>query len=169
MEIINLFILLSIYYLIYFLEFYQKFLLMVGSSMFVSLLTHHKIIEEKSKNTDDYRFIYFALHNIIQLTFFVYSFCYNFYNNLFKMKFVNSCHYYLKKINNFYVIGRNKILTSLSGIIFSAVVPLPSLGMPIPPSNVNNKNIEVKEPNVVFKDNSDMNDFLDSLVKEKVT
>ena len=48
MEIINLFILLSIYYLLYFLEFYQKFLLIIGSSMFVSLLTHHKEIEEKS-------------------------------------------------------------------------------------------------------------------------
>lgn len=166
MEIINLFILLSGYYLIYFLEFYQKFLLMVGSSMFVSLLTHHKIIEEKSKNTDDYRFIYFALHNIIQMTFFMYSFCYNFYNNLFKVKFVNSCHYYLKKINNFYVIGRNKILTSLSGIVFSAVVPLPPVGVPI--SSSINKNIEVKEK-IVFKDSSDMNDFLDSLVKEKVT
>ena len=46
MEIINLFILLSIYYLINFLEFYQKFLLIVGSSMFVSLLTHNNIIED---------------------------------------------------------------------------------------------------------------------------
>lgn len=169
MEIINLFILLSIYYLIYFLEFYQKFLLMVGSSMFVSLLTHHKIIEEKSKDTDDYRFVYFALHNIIQLTFFVSSFCYKFYNNMFKIGFVNTCYHYFKKINNFYVIGRNKILTSLSGIIFSAVVPLPSLGMSTPPSNINNRNISVKEKNDVFKDNSDMNNFLDSLVKEKAT
>lgn len=169
MEIINLFILLSVYYLIYFLEFYQKFLLMVGSSMFVSLLTHHKIIEEKSKNTDDYRFIYFALHNIIQMTFFTYSLCYNFYNNLFKIKFVNSCHYCLKKINNFYVIGRNKILTSFSGIVFSAVVPLPPVGVPAPSSNINNKKIEVKEKTNVFKDSCDMNSFLDSLVKEKVT
>ena len=73
MEIINLFILLSIYYLLYFLEFYQKFLLIVGSSMFVSLLSHHRQVEEKSKNTEDYRFVYFALHNIIQLTFFTSS------------------------------------------------------------------------------------------------
>jgi hypothetical protein len=166
MEIINLFILLSIYYLINFLEFYQKFLLIVGSSMFVSLLTHNKIIEEKSKDTTDYRVTYIALHNIIQLTFFISSFSYKFYNNMFKIGFVNTGYQYFKKINNFYVIGRNKILTTLIGIIFSAVVPLQTVGMSPPPSN---RKIEVKEKNDVFKDNNDMNIFLDSLVKEKVS
>ena len=49
MEIINLFILMSIYYLIYFLEFYQRFLLIVGSSMFVSLLTHVQVVKKRVK------------------------------------------------------------------------------------------------------------------------
>ena len=75
----------------------------------------------------------------------------------------------MKKINNFYVIGRNKILTSFSGIVFSAVVPLPPVGVPAPSSNISNKKIEVKEKTNVFKDSCDMNSFLDSLVKEKVT
>ena len=167
MEIINLFILLSIYYLLYFLEFYQKFLLIIGSSMFVSLLTHHKQIEEKSKDTEDYRFIYFALHNIIQLTFFVCSTSYKLYNNIFKIEFVKSGHAYLKKINDFYVIGRNKILKFMSGVLFSAVVPFPPLGMLNNQPNNRQPNLEVKEKPNVFKSNTDMNDFLDSLVKEK--
>ena len=170
MEIINLFILLSIYYLLYFLEFYQKFLLIIGSSMFVSLLTHHKQIEEKSKDTEDYRFIYFALHNIIQLTFFVCSSSYKLYNNIFKIEFVKSGHTYLKKVNDFYVIGRNKILKFLSSVLFSAVVPFPPMGMANNQSTINNRqtsNLEVKDKQNVFKDSSDMNNFLDSLVKEK--
>ena len=36
-------------------------------------------------------------------------------------------------------------------------------------THINNRNISVKEKNDVFKDNSDMNNFLDSLVKEKAT
>ena len=171
MEIINLFILLSIYYLIYFLEFYQKFLLIIGSSMFVSLLTHHKQIEEKSKDTEDYRFIYFALHNIIQLTFFVYSTCYKLYHNIFKIELVMTGYTYLKKINDFYVVGRNKILKFISGVAFSAVIPFPPLGMVNTRPNIDNQpinKIEAKEKDNVFKSNTDMNDFLDSLlVKEK--
>ena len=171
MEIINLFILMSIYYLIYFLEFYQRFLLIVGSSMFVSLLTHVQVVEEKSKDPNEYRFIYITLHNIIKLTLFTSSLCNTFYNNLFKIEFINSGYNYLKKVNSFYVIGRNKILTKLSGIIFSAVIPFSSLGMLAPRPNIENTNkIEIKDNsdmNSVFKDNSDMNNFLDNLVKEK--
>ena len=153
---------------------------MVGSSMFVSLLSHHQIIEEKSKDTDDYRFVYFALFNIIQLTFFVTSVISKFYNNLFKIEFVNNAYYYFKKVNDFYVIGRNKILTTLSKVAFSAVVPFPPLGMVQPGLNTNfnnnvinnngtvhNKKETVKVKTNVFKDTSDMNNFLDSLIKEK--
>ena len=118
MEIINLLLVSIGYYFIYYLEFYQKVILLFTSSMFISLLTNHKIIENKSNDPDGNKLIYFILNTIIQFIFFCYNCIIHICNKIYEIKYINQCYNYLEKINKIYLTGRNQILQKVSGFLF---------------------------------------------------
>ena len=72
MEIINLFFLLFIYYIIYSLEYYFKFLLFVSLSLFTSIILHQNKIQKRIEIGKN-KLFYVSLNNIIELTFYSYS------------------------------------------------------------------------------------------------
>ena len=166
MEIINLLLVSIGYYFIYYLEFYQKVILLFTSSMFISLLTNHKIIENKSNDPDGNKLIYFILNTIIQFIFFCYNCIIHICNKIFEIKFVNECYNYVKKINQYYLIGRNQIIQKFSGILFSTFVSMPQ-HIPCQSQTQLSNNSSTQNKKNVFRDSNDMNNFLDSLVDKK--
>ena len=111
MEIFNLLFILFVYYLFYFLEFYQKVLLVFSSCVFVSLLVNHKTIEDKSNNTDSNKFLYFILNNLINIIIFIYNLTFMFLNNLKNVYGFSYIYKLLEKVNRCYLHGRDTIIS----------------------------------------------------------
>ena len=168
MEIINLFFLLFIYYIIYSLEYYFKFLLFVSLSLFTSIMLHQNKIQKRIEIGKN-KLFYVSLNNIIELTFYSYSKYVAFKNYIFQYKLINYGYSKLEKVNSFYLVGRNKLLIEMGKLTYSALSPFPTtqsyrtINRPI---NVR-QNITTNEKKIVFKNDNEVNSFLDSLVTKK--
>lgn len=142
----------------------MKFLLIVGLSMFTSLLLHQNEIKKRIEIGKN-KLLYESLNKVIELSFFTCNQYILFKNYIFKNKSINYGYNKLNKVNNFYLVGRNKLLTEMGKLTFNAVSPLPSVPIIQPQIKSNNKKLLKKEK--IFKDDDDMNSFLDSLVNKK--
>lgn len=129
--------------------------------MFTSLLLHQNEIKKRIEIGKN-KLLYESLNKVIELSFFTYNQCISFKNYIFKNKTINYGYDKLNKVNNFYLVGRNKLLTEMGKLTFNAVSPFPSAPMIQPQIQSNNLKKEK-----VFKDDKDMNSFLDSLVNKK--
>tara|TARA_E500000178_G_C16681487_1_gene599560 strand:+ start:309 stop:704 length:396 start_codon:yes stop_codon:yes gene_type:complete len=129
--------------------------------MFTSLLLHQNEIKKRIEIGKN-KLLYESLNKVIELSFFTYNQYISFKNYIFKNKSINYGYDKLNKVNNFYLVGRNKLLTEMGKLTFNAVSPFPSAPMIQPQVQSNNLKKEK-----VFKDDKDMNSFLDSLVNKK--
>ena len=122
MEIINLLILVIVYYTLYCLEFYQKILLLFGSCMGVSFFINYNLFEE---NKDD-NLIYYMLDYIVHIFTYIYNFTIDMSNILFQFTIVSTSYDVLEDINSYYLVGRNRIFQKLSKFAFNSFLQLQS-------------------------------------------
>lgn len=177
MEIINLFFLLFIYYIIYSLEYYFKFLLFVSLSLFTSMMLHQNEIKNRIEIGKN-KLLYVSLNNIIEFTFYSYNKYITFKNYIFEYKLIKYAYSKLEKVNSFYLVGRNKLLTEMGKLTYSALSPFPTtqsyrtinrtMNRPINVrQNISINETEKNKKKIVFKDEKEINNFLDSLVNKK--
>ena len=122
MEIINLLVLVIIYYTLYYLEFYQKVLLLFGASMCASFFVDYNFFEE---NKDD-NLIYSMLDYLVYIFTYLYNFIITASRFLFQFNMVSSSYNALQSINTYYVTGRNKIFQKLSKVAFNTFLQIQS-------------------------------------------
>ena len=129
MEIINLLVLVIIYYTLYYLEFYQKVLLLFGASMCASFFIDYNFFEE---NKDDN-----LIYSMLDYTVYIFTYLYNFILTasrfLFQFNMVSSSYNALQSINTYYVTGRNKIFQKLSKVAFNTFLQIQSSKLNRPP------------------------------------
>ena len=129
MEIINLLVLVIIYYTLYYLEFYQKVLLLFGASMCASFFVDYNFFEE---NKDD-NLIYSMLDYLVYIFTYLYNFIITASRFLFQFNMVSSSYNALQSINTYYVTGRNKIFQKLSKVAFNTFLQIQSSKLNRPP------------------------------------
>ena len=164
MEIFNLLFVLFVYYLFYFMEFYQKVLIVFSSCMFVSLLANHQTIEDKSNNPEGNQFLYFILNTLINIIIFAYQFCYVTVSKIKNVYGFSHIYGFFEKVNIYYLQGRDTIISyvlqnSMNMILNPNMLsPQPSNPVITNRSTVNNK---------AFDNKIEMNNFLDDILNEK--
>ena len=178
MEIINLFLLSVSYYFVYNIEFYIKMLFLFLMSMMVSLFVNHTYFENKSNESTENRFFYFLIHSFIKFVFFCIKTIELLLNNLIELPGLRHIYLFLGEINKHFLTGRNRIMITLGQIAFQTFVPQFGLmGNLTPPKRdvinnsrrevINNSRREViNNSSDTFKNESDMNNFLDGLLKK---
>jgi hypothetical protein len=176
MEIINLLFLSVSYYLLYGIEFYIKMLMLFIMSLIISMFSHHKYFEEKSIQPDGNTFIYFIIHSFIQSIFFIISSATVIIDKSIQVPGIKQIYLFLNEVNKHFLIGRNKIMLSFGQVLFKTFIPqLGLLGNNTPVNQepiqrevrIENNKSTNQGKNVIFKNDKDMNNFLDGLLKEK--
>ena len=140
MEIINLLILVIVYYTLYCLEFYQKILLLFGSCMGVSFFINYNICEE---NKDD-NLIYYMLDYVVHIFTYIYNFTIDMSNILFQFTIVSTCYGVLEDINSYYLVGRNKIFQKLSKVAFNSFLQIQSSKLNRQPITRVQENVQIR-------------------------
>lgn len=169
MEILNLLFMLFAYYLFYFLEFYQKTLLIFGSCMFVSLLANHGVIENKSNDPNGNTFMYFILNTIINCIlnlYYIFVFC---SNKIIHIYGFSHLYQLLNGINYYFVQGRDQMI---SYMLQHSMNLLMNRSMPQfePTLHQETQKLEIKKDTdnkKTFENKDEMNIFLDSLLDKK--
>ena len=171
MEIINLLLITIGYQLVYGYHFYIKSLILFCMSMFASMLINHKYFEIKSKEENKSfmtKFMYLTLFSIIQLVFLIYNLSNTFLEKLLEIKGVNNIYQVLVKVNDHFIIGRNRIMMNMSQMVFTVVVPKNGLMNMMLQSRLPPQNNEItEEKKNVFTNEEEMKFFLDDLVNKK--
>ena len=139
MEIINLLILVIVYYTLYCLEFYQKILLLFGSCMGVSFFINYNLFEENK----DENLIYYMLDYIVHIFTYIYNFIIDMSNTLFQFTIVSTCYGVLEDINSYYLVGRNRIFQKLSKVAFNSFLQLQSSKLNRPPITRVQENVPI--------------------------
>ena len=121
MEIINLIFLTIFVYILSGIEFYIKMFFFFVLSMFVSLLLNHKYIEDKEKETGEFKYV--TGNKIITFTFSSYNKSIYCVNEFIKLPVICDVYQYLEKVNNQYVLGRNRIVTSFGSFLYNIFLP----------------------------------------------
>tara|TARA_Y100000991_G_scaffold215358_1_gene205505 strand:- start:3980 stop:4393 length:414 start_codon:yes stop_codon:yes gene_type:complete len=118
------------------------------------------------------KLLYVSLNNIVKFTFYSYNKYITFKNYIFQYKLINYGYSKLEKVNSFYLVGRNKLLTEMGKLSYSALSPFPTtqsyraINRPI--NRTTNRPInETNTKKIVFKNENEINSFLDSLVTKK--
>ena len=165
MEIINLFFLTIMVYILSGLEFYVKMLMFFAVSMFVSLLLNHKFIQEKVKDSNELKYI--IGNKIIIFTFSSYDKSIYYIDEFIKLPIICDIYHFLEKVNNQYVLGRNKVVASFGSFLYNIFLPKFEISSLLsPPAIQNEKKTEMKKISNTFKSESDMNEFLNELLKK---
>lgn len=173
MEIFNLLFVLFVYYLFYFMEFYQKVLLIFSSCLFVSLLANHKTIEEKSNNPEGNQFFYFILNTFINIIVFLYNFTFLTLNKIKNIYGFSHIYSLLEKINVQYLHGRDTIISyvlqnSMNLLLNPNIMSSNNFN---PNNSFTDTNQSQKKSNKLetraFNDKEEMNNFLDDILNDK--
>jgi len=151
MEIINLLILVIVYYTLSYLEFYQKILLLFGSSMCVSFFINYNFFED-NKNDN---LIYFMLDYAVHIFTYIYNFTIDMSRVLFQFNIVSNSYSVLEGINSSYLVGRNKIFQKLSKVAFNTFLQMQSSKLnrtpitrePVTYTPVQNRNLDTSVQN----------------------
>ena len=168
MEIINLLFLSVLYYLLYSIEFYLKILFLFVMSLIVSMFSHHKYFEEKSIQSDGNTFIFILIHSFIKSVFFIINSIIIIIDKSIQLPGIKQIYLFLKEVNKHFLIGRNKIMHSFGKLLFNTFIP--QIGLFGNNTSINQESIKIEnkaKKKVTFKNDQDINSFLDGLVKEK--
>jgi len=148
MEILKIFFILIAYYILFTIKFYLKIFLFLFTSINVSFYieyTNNKNEFESSNN---------ILYKIFLISIRIYNFLKFYFLKFLEIKVVN---YLYQKIyssiyflNRHYIIGRNTIFN------YSSKMALLSYSQKIP-----------KKQKIIFKNNYEMENFLNTLIKKK--
>ena len=151
MEILKIFFILIAYYIFFTIKFYFKVFLFLFISINISFYLEY--IENKDEFENSNNFLY----KIFIIFLKIYHFLKFYFLKFLEFKTVNylykkiySCVYFL---NRHYIIGRNTMLN------YSSKMALISYAQKVP-----------KKQKIIFKNNNEMENFLDSLItKKKIT
>lgn len=161
MEIIKLLLLILGYY---YLEFYKKILLIIGSCLFVSLSINQKSIESKSNEPN--QIFYYILNSLILSIFKLYDTFVYLLKYSIRLPVISNIYSLLEFINYYYLQGRNKIFEYMMNNAVDIAINAKFSNKNI--INTNKSIIKDDNQKSTFKDDDELNNFLDSLInKEK--
>ena len=163
MEIINLFILTIVFYILSCIEFYVKTFLFFCLSMFISMLLNYKFFEEKSKETDIIK--YKVGDKVIKFTFMCYEKSIIYIDKAITLPVIRDIYKYLEGVNKHYVLGRNKLISSTGSFLYKTFLPKFELSSLLSGPVIEEEK-PVKKITNTFKSESDMNEFLNELLKK---
>ena len=165
MEIINFFCFVLMYYFIYNLNIFVKFILFFCTTMIFSMYSNKLLIEEESKKNTNYKYkLMLYLMMFIEVTI---KYLFITINWIVSLSILQPVIRIFEKINYHFVVGRNKMVTHLISNAYKTMLTTNVNLIDEKPSStpVIEKKI-VKENAKTFKDDDEMNNFLDDLVKK---
>ena len=150
MEILKIFFILIAYYIFFTIKFYLKIFLFLFVSINVSFYIEYINNKNEFENSNN------ILYKIFLVFIEIYNFLKSYFLKFLEIKLVKyiyqkvyNCIYFL---NRHYIIGRNTIFN------YSSKMALLSYSQKIP-----------KKQKVIFKNNYEMENFLDTLIEKKNT